>query len=197
MVRVLVELDEPRIVKFGGYSDVVKIQTLNLTDDDLFDISRGAKVSIKELYKQAWRNVRCVRSLDDRATTVNLEKLGYPRSYVTQIISDVIEQKEDRQRGETGWVNYFNYRQFSKRLDVLAEMKKSRNLKTVLGQLYTDRIGTLMLALNGAQNYLNDVVSHPERWYDHQMAINDAIELLMDRAEQVADYETYVQTTYI
>jgi len=121
MVKVLVELDHPQTINFMGFVQTMTTRMINLTDDDMLKITRP--VSIRELYKKTWRNVRCVRSLDHRATLDTLGNLGYDKDVISNMVADVLQQKEDRAYGEFGWVNYFNYIKFNHILDRIHDDK--------------------------------------------------------------------------
>ena len=75
-------------------------------------------MTTRELYKAAYRNARCARSNDFRATLSPLSKCGDNR--VVEFIKLAIVAREDRRFGEFGWVNYPRYVKFQKALRTYA-----------------------------------------------------------------------------
>ncbi len=49
----------------------------------------------------------------------------------------------------------------------------------------------LIRCFDRANQYLANVITHPENWHDHQLAIEDAKELVFDAADAIAEYQTY------
>lgn len=61
--------------------------------------------------------------------------------------------------------------------------------------VYRLNISVLVKRFEEAQRYFNWVVSNPQNWHDFLMAIDGASELLMERAQAIADYEMYAEST--
>jgi len=75
------------------------------------------ELNARELYKTAYRNARCVRNLDPRATLTHIAyKFPLQNRYlITEIVAYAIQHLEDRRDPMMGWFcipyeNAFNLR---------------------------------------------------------------------------------------